>query len=71
VRADSSGAYRFPRVPEGRYLLDAFQDKNTNSRYDPGKALPFSAPEPFGVLRDTLRVRARWETNGVIIPVRP
>ena len=71
VQADSTGSYRFPRIPEGRYLLDAFQDVNANNRYDPGKAVPFTAPEPFGVLGDTLRVRARWETNGVIIPIRP
>ncbi|MDT8324717.1 MAG: Ig-like domain-containing domain [Bacteroidota bacterium] len=71
VRADSSGTYTFPRVPEGRYLLDAYQDRNANERFDPGAAQPFTPPEPFGVLRDTLRVRARWETNGVIIPVRP
>lgn len=71
VGTDSTGSYRFTRVPEGRYLLDAFRDSNGNFRYDPGMAQPFTPPEPFGVLRDTLRVRARWETNGVIIPVRP
>ena len=68
--ADSSRAYRFPRLPEGSYVLDAFKDENRNARYDPGQAFPYRPPEPFGVLRDTIRVRARWETNGVVIPVR-
>lgn len=68
--ADSSKAYRFPRLPEGSYVLDAFKDENRNVRYDPGQAFPYRKPEPFGVLRDTIRVRARWETNGVVIPVR-
>jgi len=68
--ADSSRSYRFPRLPEGKYVLDAFKDENDNERYDPGEAFPYRRPEPFGVLRDTIRVRARWETNGVVIPVR-
>lgn len=71
TRADAKKEYRFDRVLEGHYLIDAYEDSNNSGRYDPGKAVPFSPPEPFGVQRDTLRVRARWETNGVIIPVQP
>ncbi len=70
TQADSAGNYRFDRILEGRYLIDAYLDENGNKRFDFGKAAPFTPPEPFGMQRDTLRVRARWETNGVTIPLR-
>jgi uncharacterized protein (DUF2141 family) len=70
ARADSLGAYRFEKVEEGTYLLDGYQDNDGNDKYDAGRAYPFRAPEPYGVVRDTLRVRARWETKGIILRVR-
>ncbi len=70
TQADSSGNYRFERILEGRYLIDAYRDENGNQRFDYGKAAPFTPPEPYGMQKDTLRVRARWETNGVIVPIR-
>lgn len=63
--ADSSGRFSFPRVPEGQYKIEAFLDLDSNGRYSPGRARPLLAPEPFLRYKDTLRVRARWETGGV------
>ncbi len=59
--------FTFPRVVEGKYGLDAFIDSDSNGRYSPGTARPLTAPEPFVRYLDTLRVRARWETGGVIL----
>lgn len=70
VFTDSTRTFRFDGLPEGKYLLDAYIDLNGNRRYDAGKPFPLKKPEPFGSVRDTLRVRARWETNNIIIPLQ-
>jgi uncharacterized protein (DUF2141 family) len=70
VFTDSTRTFRFEGLPEGKYLLDAYIDVNENRRYDGGKPFPLTKPEPFGAVRDTLRVRARWETNNIIIPLQ-
>ncbi|MBR9974450.1 MAG: Ig-like domain-containing protein [Bacteroidetes bacterium] len=70
IATDSSRSFRFEAVPEGQYILDAFIDRNGNRRYDFGKPWPLQRPEPYGRVRDTLRVRARWETDGIRIPLQ-
>ncbi len=70
VKSDSTRTFRFEGLKEGQYLIDAFIDSNNNRRYDYGKAFPLKKPEPYGAVRDTLRVRARWETNGIIVPIQ-
>jgi uncharacterized protein (DUF2141 family) len=70
MRTDSTRSFRFEGLREGQYLMDAFIDRNGNNRNDPGKPFPLTTPEPYSAVRDTLRVRARWETNGVIIPLQ-
>lgn len=67
---DTTRSFRFDGLPEGKYLLDAYIDVNGNRRYDAGKPFPLTKPEPYGTVRDTLRVRARWETNNIIIPLQ-
>ncbi|MDH7514961.1 MAG: Ig-like domain-containing protein [Bacteroidota bacterium] len=56
--------YTFPEIPEGRYILDAFEDRDGNGVYSPGKPFPFIPSERFGTSADTVRVRAGWETKG-------
>jgi uncharacterized protein (DUF2141 family) len=70
VFTDSTRTFRFDGLPEGKYLLDAYIDVNGNRRYDAGKPFPLTKPEPFGAVRDTLRVRARWATDNIIIPLQ-
>jgi hypothetical protein len=65
--ADSSGAFSFRRVQEGRFRIEAFIDLDGNGRFSPGSYQPFEAPEPLIRYADTLRVRARWETGGVLL----
>lgn len=68
--AKQDGAYAFPQIPEGRYVTSAYIDANNNGKYDPGRPFPFKPAERFGNSRDTLRVRAQWNTKSpkLVIP---
>ena len=70
TRAKQDGAYTFPQIPEGRYVTSAYIDANNNGKYDPGRPFPFKPAERFGIGRDTLRVRAQWNTKSpkLLIP---
>ncbi|MBI5464926.1 MAG: hypothetical protein HY966_08250 [Ignavibacteriales bacterium] len=65
TRVDSKGAFSFPQVVEGKYVLQSFGDLNGNGEYDTGKPIPFVPSEPLGKQSDTLKVRARWPLEGV------
>ena len=69
VRTSAGEQYRMPRVPAGKYVLDAFRDSDGNGRYSFGSAFPFRPSEGFGILADTVRVRAKWETKDVSIRI--
>jgi hypothetical protein len=68
--AAQDGSFRLPAVPPGGYTLEAYEDEDGNGRWSPGRALPFRPSERFTVLRDTIRVRTRWETGGVQLRIR-
>ncbi len=59
------GPYTLEGLICGRYILKAWLDRNLNNRWDRGMIFPFSLAEPFTVYPDTVRIRARWETEGV------
>lgn len=59
--------FKFEYVPEGKYKIDGFIDLNGNQKLDKGKILPFDFCEPFRFGKDTISVRKRWETGGIII----
>ena len=63
--ADASGKFNFRLVPEGKYVFQAFRDRNKNKIYDAGKPFPFVFSERLGILSDTVKVRARWPLEGV------
>ncbi|MBR9978206.1 MAG: Ig-like domain-containing protein [Bacteroidetes bacterium] len=69
AQTNSTRQFQFEKLPEGRYIIDAYIDRNDNNRYDFGKTFPLIRPEPYGIHPDTLRVRARWETNDIIVPL--
>jgi hypothetical protein len=69
VSADASGGFSFEPLPEGRYVLWAFVDRNGNLAYDCGRPHPVKFAEPFGLLADTLKLRPRWPIDGVRIDV--
>ncbi len=68
--ATPSGKFTLNRLPEGRYALKAFDDRNGNFIHDAGKAFPYKRGERFSLYQDTIRVRARWPIDGVIFKVK-
>jgi hypothetical protein len=65
VRKDKS--FSFPLLPEGFYGIRVFSDYNKNGVLDAGRVFPYRPAEPFTVGRDTIKVRARWPVEGVIV----
>lgn len=64
---DKEGRFSFNNLPEGKYTIEAFIDKNSNLKYDCGKINPFEFSEYFTVYPDTINLRARWPIENVII----
>ncbi len=67
VRADSAGNFSFRNMLEGEYVLQAFQDANGNGTYDAGRPQPYRTAERLSAPTDTLRLRARWPLDGVLV----
>jgi hypothetical protein len=65
--ASPSGEFRFDRLPAGLYGIDAFRDADSSSSFTPGRPYPFGPSERFVVYPDTLRVRARWGIEGLVL----
>jgi Bacterial Ig-like domain len=65
VHVSGPGPFQLNRLPEGKYTLDAFRDRNENGRFDPGSVFPYQRSERFAVYQDTLKLRARWPLEGV------
>ncbi len=59
------GTYILDSLICGRYILRAWLDGNFNHRFDRGRVFPYSPTEFFTVYPDTVRIRARWETEGL------
>ncbi len=70
LRLDNPGKFEFTNLLEGSYLLRAFRDRNNNGVYDAGRPIPFVSSERFGVYPDTLKLRARWPLEGVMLELR-
>ncbi len=60
-------SFSFPLLQEGLYSIRVFSDHNRNGQLDAGHVFPFRASEPFVIGRDTIKVRARWPVEGVVI----
>ncbi len=61
-----SGNHFSFNLPSGKYLLSGFIDSNNNGNYDSGSLFPFGLAETMALGADTIRVRARFETAGLI-----
>jgi hypothetical protein len=61
------GEFVFEDLEEGQYVLDAFLSKNGNGLYDYGKVFPYKPSEKFVLYPDTVKVRARWPVEGIIL----
>ncbi len=64
---DKSGKFLLETVLPGKYLLDGFVDLDDNGKYSFGKLSPFELAEPFAIYSDTISVRSRWETAGIVL----
>ena len=58
-----SGRFSLAMYPD-MYTFTAYADRNRNGRWDYGALSPFSFAEPGWIVPDTLRVRARFDTEG-------
>lgn len=67
LRTPHGGRFRADRLPEGRYVLDVFRDEDGSGAFTRGNPFPWAPSERFAVLPDTLRVRARWAVEGVLL----
>jgi hypothetical protein len=61
--------FGFRELSEGKYRIDGFRDEDGDGAYSPGVPYPFKPSERFGVYQDTVKVRARWGIEGVILKI--
>lgn len=66
----SPGEFDFERVLEGKYTVAGFRDADGDGAYSYGMPFPYSPSERFDVFPDTLKVRARWPLEGVVLRFR-
>lgn len=65
TKTKCNSKFIFEKVPQGKYLIEAFIDSNGNGKYDYGKVYPYIPSERFSVFPDTVKVRARWTTENI------
>ena len=63
------GKYSYDGIPGGKYRVYAFLDRDEDGSYFTGGFKPFKFSEPRAFFPDTIDVRSRWETDGVIIRI--
>jgi hypothetical protein len=67
VRIRQPGVFVLGDILEGKYVIRAYRDRSGNRNYDPGLVFPFQRSERFVAYPDTLKVRARWPLEGVVL----
>jgi hypothetical protein len=60
----------FPRLPEGRYFLSAYESNGDSLSWNAGKLSPYTLASPFVIGEDSVRVRKRWKTNAPVLEFR-
>jgi hypothetical protein len=64
------GKFSFTGIPGGKYLVYAFIDKNEDGILFTGSYNPFNYCEKRAFYSDTIDVRPRWETEGIVIDLQ-
>jgi hypothetical protein len=67
VILDRPGPFNFGQLQEGKYVISGFRDADSSGTYSYGLPSPFVPAERFAVYPDTLRIRARWGVEGVVL----
>jgi uncharacterized protein (DUF2141 family) len=70
IRMASPGPFALAELPEGKYTISAFSDSAGSGDYAFGVPAPFRPSDRFTVFQDTIRVRARWGVEGVLVKFR-
>ena len=70
IRLASPGPFALAELPEGKYTISAFSDSAGSGEYAYGLPAPFRPSDRFTVFQDTIRVRARWGVEGVLVKFR-
>ena len=70
VRLGSPGPFALEELPEGKYTISAFRDSAGKGVYAFGRPAPFHPSDRFTVYPATIRVRARWGVEGVLVKFR-
>ena len=65
-----TGSFVLNDLLEGKYILQAFRDRNGDKQYSTGRVFPFQTSERFTEFPDTLKLRARWPLEGVELKLR-
>jgi hypothetical protein len=65
-----TGLFVLNDLLEGKYILQAFRDRNGDRKYSNGRVFPFQTSERFTQYPDTLKLRARWPLEGVELKLR-
>lgn len=67
VKVSPDGTFIFRYLAPGDYELWSWKDSDGNGKFNFGNLTPFQHSESFAFLQDTITVRARWESGGVIL----
>lgn len=66
-QVEEKGLWTFSKVKPGKYKIETYCDKNNNSRFDFGKAFPFSFSEKFKYFTNEIEVKERWDVENIMI----
>ena len=67
IRLESTGTFTVEQLVEGKYVIKGFRDADGSGSYSYGLPFPFVPAERFAVYTDTVKVRARWGIEGVLL----
>ena len=65
IRKDTS--FVIEKLTEGKYAIQGYRDEDENRAYTPGLPHPYKPSERFAVFPDTVKIRARWSIEGVVL----
>jgi len=58
---NSSSLFKITKIPEGKYYLLFFYDKDANTKYSTGHLSPYATSEWFELVPDTISIRSNWD----------
>jgi len=67
TKVDILGKWEFPKLPDGDYIIEVFEDTDGNGRYSYGSVFPYRFAEPFAIVDKEIKIRPRWKNVEEII----